>query len=312
MQRLAVSTLVALSGLLLVTTAHASYVERLYVTDPEWKTQEQVDQIDARTMKDDAGASKAERAFDTTDQGTVQFGKELMLKNIQFQATTSITRAEFTAMLVRARYSKESISWCYWDITSVWPPKFELLFRDVPVDHEFAPEICVAMRDGLVRGYGNDIFRPDALMSFADAAKMLARSNGLTPWADQSHPKHWFDPYVSALAERNAIPMSVERIEEWITPDEAREMVRRLQESDRTKTSRTDRELITAWEKKYARPVVRRTTTTVDQPKAPLVWGQGIIFSGSKSSAAASSKATVQTSSISDDASSRPKAWYEF
>lgn len=307
MQRLAVSTLAALTGLLLTTTAHASYVERRFESDPQWKTNDQIEQ-----MNNDAGTSKAERNFQTIDQGATRFGDDLKSMTIHIEATSSISRAEFTAMLVRAHYSQESIDRCYWDITSVWPPKFELLFRDVPVDHAFAPEICVAMRDGLVRGYGNDIFRPDALMSFADAAKMLARGNGLTPWADQSKPKHWFDPYIAALADKNAIPLTIEHIEERITPDEAREMIRRLQDDDRTQQSRTDHELITAWEKKYARPAVRKAASNVEQPRPPLMWGEGIIFSGSKSSAAASSKATVQTSSISDDASSRPKAWYEF
>lgn len=318
MKRLAVSTLTAACGLLLATTAHASYFEKGYVEDPEWKTQQEVDaeteaRVDARTTVKARSTDRGE-GFDATDDGTdARFGDMLKKEDIRFEAETSITRAEFTAMFVRSRYGRASIDSCFWNITSVVPPRFELLFRDVSVDHEFAPEICVAMRDGLVRGYGDDVFRPDALITFADAAKIIARAEGLTPWADPSQPKHWFDIYVSALARRNAIPMSVEKIEENITPAEASEMMRRLREDDRTQPSRGADEMIAAWEKTYERPAApaRKPVMNANVPAKPSFAGSA----SSRGTAASSARSSVAPSSAAASAdadSSRPKAWYEF
>ena len=334
MKRLAVSSLTALCGLLLASTAHASFVEKSITAEPEWKTQEEVDaqkaiDVDARTDLPNTEATREEtdeRANDfndaDSDQDTVEFGTKL--ERVTIAPSGTVTRAEFTAMLVRSEYGQASIDSCYWDITSVWPPRFELLFRDVPVDHPYAPEICVAMRDGLVRGYGNDVFRPDAPLTFADAAKIVARSHGLTPWADPSMPKHWFDTYVNALARRNAIPLSVTSIEERLTGDEAEEILERLSEDDRTKPSRTAEQLIGDWEKKYEapKPVVRPAPRPATPPKAlPSSRGSS---SSAKAAAASSKPAAVSSAAPAKSSvapliptgdgqtSSRPKAWYEF
>lgn len=324
MKRFVVTTLAATCGLLLSTTAHASFAEKQFLDDPGWKTQEEVDagnhtRIDARTaVPSDTVEQRKElerqRDFNETDDGgDARFGDGIRLREIRLPGSSSITRAEFTALLVRARYGAASIGNCYWDITSVHPPRFELLFRDVPVDHEYAPEICVAMRDGLVRGYGDDIFRPDAQITFADASKILARSHGLTPWADPSKPTHWFDPYVVAMGRRKAIPLSIEAIEERITVDEAREMLDRLGADDRDRPSRTADELIAAWERTYNPPrvtVPTRPRVTTPRPTT-----------GSASSAASRASAATVTptpssvqgaSAAASQASSRPKAWYEF
>lgn len=324
MKRVAVSTVTALCGLLLTTTAHASFVERSFANDPSWKTQEEVDaeteiRIDARTTVESL-KERTDGTFDETDTRSddAEFGNKLVEQDIVIATPGTVTRAEFTAMVVRSEYTQASIDSCYRDITSVWPPDFTLLFRDVAVDHAYAPEICVAMRDGLVRGYGNDVFRPDAQVAFADAAKMLSRTHGLTPWADQAKPKHWFDQYVSALARRNAIPTSVSTIEKRITPEEAGEMIRRLHTDDRTQESRSADEMIAAWEKAHARRVVR-PVTTVYAPKKPSSSAGANASVGTTSSAAAAidSKKTVpaapsSAASTGGQTSSREKAWYEF
>lgn len=331
MKRLVVSSMTALCGLLVATTAHASFVEKSLNDEPEWKTQDQVDaeeqiRLDARTAVPSTQKEAVEEDkndFNDTDSGKSEFGGKLM--DVQIAPTSPVTRAEFTAMMVRAEYPQASIDSCYWDITSVWPPRFELLFRDVPVDHQYAPEICVAMREGLVRGYGNDVFRPDAAITFADAAKIIARSNGLTPWADPSTPKHWFDTYVNALARRNAIPMSVESIEERLTGSEAQEIITRLSTDDRTKSSRTAEELITAWEKKYEAPRPKPAMVI----KVPVKPSSSAATSSAKPSATSSAKSAMPVSSAkpassvqaksssvpmipTGETSSRPKAWYEF
>lgn len=342
MKRFAVSTLTALCGFLVAATAHASFMEKSYVEDPEWKTQEEVDaaneeRLDARTTnrretelhfnpveekrEEEDTDSNAQPSFTNDDAGAREMS-DRNVTELNLSETADVTRAQFTAMLVRATSSQGTIDACYWDITSFWPPRFELLFRDVPVDHPYAPEICVAMRDGLVRGYGNDVFRPDAMITFADAAKMLARSHGLTPWADSTVSKNWFDQYVVALGKRNAIPLRIESIDQRMKVGDAKEMMQRLAVGSSNLPSRSANEMIAAWEKAHApRPVVRpAVTVNVPQKPSSSTGSTGSTSSSTVKSAASaptsSAKANVSaaaTSAMSNASeSSRPKAWYEF
>lgn len=318
MKRLALSVVVSLCGVLMIPAAHASFAEKQFVDDPGWKTQDEVDaqeesRIDARTTMPShrESTTDTEGDFNETDDGDdARFGERIRLDDLRLTGNGSITRAEFTALLVRSLYGEATIQHCYWDITSVFPPRFELLFRDVSIDHPHAPEICIAMRDGLVRGYGNDIFRPDAYITLADAAKIAARAHGLTPWADPSRPKHWFDTYIQALARRNAIPMSIDSIGSRLSVSDAREMLRRLSEDDRSQESHTADELIAAWERLYEpvrRPIVVSVPTRMSPPSS----------SGTKSdtgtmSSEQSADTTMSAPSQEESQSSRPKAWYEF
>jgi hypothetical protein len=336
MKRFAVSTITALCGILVAATAHASYFEKGFVEDPEWKTQEEVDatteeRLDARTTDDEdelhfnpVDEQKEEANDDAKPTVTNDGVPHATMADLDLPENAAITRAQFTAMLVRATSSQGTIDACYWDITSFWPPRFELLFRDVSVDHPYAPEICVAMRDGLVRGYGNDVFRPDAFITFADAAKMLARSHGLTPWADTAKSKNWFDQYVIALGKENAIPLWIESIDQRMKVIDAEEMLRRLSSGNTRMPSRDAGDMIAAWEKAHAprpaviRPAVRPPVTTNVPQKPSSSTGTAsssnaksiMSVSAPKSSAQANVSAAATASNAS--ASSRPKAWYEF
>ncbi len=329
MKRLLISSLTALCAMLVTATAHASFAEKQFKVDPEWKTQEEVQQendvrLDARTAvpgKESSG-KKQELRFDPIHTDEKEMTNDWMdaredlrptVEALKLSENATITRGQFTALLVRSLYTKGSIDHCYWDIVSVQPPRFELLFRDVPVDHLYAPEICVAMRDGLVRGYGNDIFRPDQLISFTDAAKIIARAEGLTPWADPSKPKHWFDTYVYALGRRNAIPMSIASLDQMIKVSDAQEIIQRLHGNITNLPSRSADDLILAWEKKYERPRVR-PAVTITVPQKPTS-ASSVKSNATKSTAAVSSVKPPMKSSapaMMEDKSSRPKAWYEF
>jgi hypothetical protein len=115
---------------------------------------------------------------------------------------TELTRGMFTALVVSRLYDPTTIDRCYWDIGFPLPPRFSLVFRDVPIDHPHAKHLCVAMRDGLIRGFGDGTFRPDLPITQAEAAKILARSHGLTPYADAETHAVWHTPYVQALRAR--------------------------------------------------------------------------------------------------------------
>lgn len=304
MKRLLVSALTAFCTLGVAATAHASYVERLYMTDPDWQAGEQTVEGEAETTTND---------FNETSDADVKFGEAL--QEIHLNASASITRAEFTALLVRSLYPAGFINRCYWDITSVFPPRFELLFRDVHVNDDYAPEICVAMREGLVRGYGNDIFRPEEQITMADAAKILARSHGLTPWADQSKPAHWFDTYIEALSRQNAIPLTITRIEARISVADATEMIGRLRDRDRSKPSRTAEELIARWEATYNPPrrvAVVDTRMKVPKNETKSTTSQTTSKAPAKAAQTSSKAAVRSEAAASVGPSSREKAWYEF
>ncbi len=159
-------------------------------------------------------------------------------------ADTALSRALFTAMVVEQHYSVVAIHECYWDIASSVPPQFTKVFADVATDHPYAKHLCIAMRDGLIRGYGDGTFRPDQPITMAEASRILARAYNLTPYADAAHYDLWFEPYVWALTNYNAIPLEIESLAQPVTVAIAQDMVVRVRDDLRMLPSRTYQELV--------------------------------------------------------------------
>jgi hypothetical protein len=78
-----------------------------------------------------------------------------------FEPQRSITRAEFTALIVRLMEFKTDSS-------------YKGTFHDVTRSDWFAPEIAVAVDKGIVTGMGNDIFGPNQLVTREQASKIMA------------------------------------------------------------------------------------------------------------------------------------------
>jgi len=205
------------------------------------------------------------------------------------EAVLPETRAGFVSMIVHRLYNQTTIDTCYWDIASELPPSFTLVFTDVPTDHRYAHEICVAMRDGVIRGYGDGSFRPDAPVTFGEAAKMISRAYGLHDWPDvavlSSNP--WFDFYVQTLEENGAIPSSVKSFDQRMSRDTMGAILDRLDGFSTATDKTTLSELRKDW---AARTAPRTPSRTVTRP--------------------ASSKAKAsQTSSAASQASSSLKSY---
>lgn len=214
---------------------------------------------------------------------------------IELEPTATLTRRAFTALLVEKLYTQVQIDTCFWDIASSLPPNFTLVYTDVHVNDAYAKHICVALRDGLAKGYADGSFRPDRPINFAESAKMISKAMSLAPYADADQRSVWYRRHVQALADRHAIPLSITKVDQIVTVAEANEIVGRLVNNMSALPSRTYDELIPKTKKPVA-PV---------KPKPPAeATGKGP--AAATSAAAASSKAT--TSAKSSAVSSAPAA----
>lgn len=118
-----------------------------------------------------------------------------------FDPTALVSRAEFAAMLVRAMLLQPAVG--------------EPGFTDVTASDSFYEEIATAAKSGLVRGYSDGDFRPNAPVTREEACVMLARAMRLeTPdlaspdvaqvlarFADTDEVSAWARGDVAACAE---------------------------------------------------------------------------------------------------------------
>lgn len=207
-----------------------------------------------------------------------------------------LSRAEFTALIVEKMYNQAELDRCFWDIASKFPPGFSLVFTDVNVNDRFAKQICVAMRDGIVRGYVDGSFRPDRPVNAAESAKILSRAYSLAPYAHLDTVAPWYEAHVKALASRNAIPESITRLDQQVNGAQAQEMLARLAEGITTRPARRYEDLM-------PKPVVKPKPAAASTPK-PTV-------SAPKSSAA-TSNAAASSAAASAVSSKKKSIWNPF
>lgn len=119
----------------------------------------------------------------------------------RFEPRRPITRAEFTALLVRLLKLDTSA-------------QYDHAFQDVNVEDWFAPEIEAAIRHDMVHGMGNGKFAPHALVTREQASKIIANvvralnsepssksKSGRIAFTDQVNVSHWATEEVKELAE---------------------------------------------------------------------------------------------------------------
>lgn len=89
-------------------------------------------------------------------------------KNGQFQPNTQITRAEFAQMVVGAMYV---------DTVSTDTSALRKRFKDwASIPSESAEFVAVAIEKGIINGYEDSTFRPNATLTRAEACTMLKRA----------------------------------------------------------------------------------------------------------------------------------------
>jgi hypothetical protein len=162
-----------------------------------------------------------------------------------FRPNNPINRAEFSKILYLSHVSRIPQA----ELDRLGAPLCELTedspFADVPKDAWFRFYVCQLETMGHVDGYPDGTFRPGNSINFVEAAKILANEFDLP--AAQTNV--WFEGYVRALADENAIPTSITTFDQLITRGEMAEMIYRLQTGITDKPSQTYEDLAseTGW-----------------------------------------------------------------
>ncbi|MEK7146068.1 MAG: beta-propeller domain-containing protein, partial [Patescibacteria group bacterium] len=137
-----------------------------------------------------------------------------------FKSTNKINRAEFMKIVVEAFTDSATGSNCFPDVGTEW----------------FAKYICYAEEIGVVSGYPDGTFQPAQEINFAEASKIVNNIYELNPDIDLSATT-WYEPYVEALADAEAIPVSIGDFDKSIARGEMAEVVWRVSEEITDKDS---------------------------------------------------------------------------
>ncbi|MDD5751767.1 MAG: S-layer homology domain-containing protein, partial [Candidatus Peribacteraceae bacterium] len=138
-----------------------------------------------------------------------------------FGPENTINRAEFTKIVVNATH-EDAIQGnaCFADVANEW----------------FAAFVCTAKNLGMIGGYPDGTFHPERPVSFVEAAKIISLAYGLNlPAAADT----WFERFVLAMEESRAIPVSISSLDAPLTRGEMAEMIARLLQNNRERTSQT-------------------------------------------------------------------------
>ena len=150
------------------------------------------------------GLEKDEQMNGQTFEEYKKFG--IAINDTSFEPTRNVTRAEYVKMLVRAlscRYQKEGTN---------------TPFEDVDESMWYAEYINFATNHGWINGYQDGTFRPDAPITRAEAAKILANAIQLETKTNTNTDTQnihssfsdvpdnsVFTPYIEALKENKII-----------------------------------------------------------------------------------------------------------
>lgn len=134
-----------------------------------------------------------------------------------FRPGQTINRAEMVKMLMKALSPGEQLSSC--DIGNAFP--------DVRSSDWFAPYVCLMHKKGFIKGYPDGTFRPGNAINFVEFAKITANVLGLSG-STSVPPRQWYAPYVTALSDNNAIPLTIFSPDKPMNRGEVAEVLARL------------------------------------------------------------------------------------
>jgi len=253
------------------------------------------------TMMESTGATLETQKEEASDAPDVK--KTL---SINIGEADELTRAQFTAIVVNELYTEVELERCYRDIASSLPPRFTLVFADVHVDDPYARHICVAMRDGLIKGYADGFFRPERKINLAEAAKIISRGFVLAPYAETERSGPWYAPHLYGLSVRGALPMNLKTVDQLLTVGDVNEMVSRIANNTTWLPSRTFDELMP---RPAPRPAAR---SAASGPKKPTAASTSSKKTTSAQTSSAISKITSATVSSIKSATSKRALWNPF
>lgn len=142
-----------------------------------------------------------------------------------FHADAPINRAEFTKIVTLYKFGQQMIDMC----------GSRMQFTDLAFDAWYVKYICRAKDGGLISGYPDGTFRPEQNINFAEAAKIIARTdifNAGDPVLPKDLGGPWYDIYLSYLSYYSEIPLSISSVDHTLTRGEMAEIIYRLRNKD--------------------------------------------------------------------------------
>jgi hypothetical protein len=160
-----------------------------------------------------------------------------------YKPNNTINRAELVKIIVNARFTQEEIRQCDFE------KDIGRLYTDVDLNAWYAPFVCKASmynfikgqkgeavgRHTIVNGYPDGTFKPEQLVNFVEAAKIIAL--GYFSYPD-GHTT-WYRPFVELLETKKAIPITISAFDSPLTRGEMAEIIYRLQTENESKDSLT-------------------------------------------------------------------------
>jgi hypothetical protein len=165
-------------------------------------------------------------------QGNVLTGYE----DGTFKPDNRLNRAEFAKLIANPFILKNArVNDCLNE--NVDQDDMTVFFPDVQRDAWYAPSVCVVRVAKIVNGYDDGTYKPNRTINVAEAMKMLASTFAFDTKTEPDDA--WYMPYARALAERNAIPSSIDNFSDPITRGEMAEILYRLKADRQDKASQS-------------------------------------------------------------------------
>jgi hypothetical protein len=149
-----------------------------------------------------------------------------------FRPDQIINRAEFTKIVMLYKFGQQMIDMC----------GSSMNFTDVSFNDWFGHYICRGKDAGVIDGYPDGTFRPNAPINFSEAAKIIARTdtfNAGDPVLPPDTGGPWYERYVRYLSNNNAIPLTITTLDHSVTRGEMAEMIYRLKTHTTSKSSQS-------------------------------------------------------------------------
>lgn len=177
-----------------------------------------------------------------------------------------IERAQLAAVISRSLFSEEEITKCT-----------DPGFPDVPAGQWFSNHICMMRTNGIMEGYPNGNFDLTSYVNFAEAAKIVAEANKVTGTIEGTEDQ-WYQKYVEALEERNAIPSTIDSFDEDATRGDIAEMEYRIEAKVTDQVSKSYEEIAEVLPKISSCAALEEKMT--DYHNRPYYYGPGVLRGG--------------------------------
>lgn len=116
-----------------------------------------------------------------------------------------LSRAQLADALATRLYTADAHDDCFAGLILSNTVNYDLLYNDVSLDAPYATSICLGMQNGIARGYADGAFRPNQMVTVAEAAESLTSLGG-TPLRDSNHVRPgepWYQRFMEAMRAVN-------------------------------------------------------------------------------------------------------------